>query len=81
MYCTDSYSYKRYLLELCIPFLAPCSDAEYLSVLYSVGQLPTYTMQCWAASTMHYSAFCVAYIVSLLFGDYIYQNYIVLPYI
>ena len=39
--CLDLYSYKVLLSVLCVLCLAESSDAGYLSVLCSIGQLPT----------------------------------------
>ena len=75
--CPELYSSLSVLCVLC---LAAFNAKEHLSVLCSVGQLPTHTMQSWAASNMHYLAFCLAYIVFVLFYNHIYQKYIVLLY-
>ena len=71
--CQDSYSYLSVLCALC---LAACGGAGHLSVLCSVGQLPTRAMQCCPAFNAHYLAFCVEYIVFVLFYHHIYQNYV-----
>ena len=76
--CPDSYNYLSVLCVLC---LAPCSDAGYLSVLWSIRQLPICTTQCWAVSNAHYLASYIVYIIFVLFRGYIYQNYIVLRHI
>ena len=75
---SDLYSYLSVLCVLC---LAACGAAQYLSMLCSVGQLLTHTMQCWAAPNEHCSDFCQVYIVFVLFFDHIYQNYKVSQYI
>ena len=72
--CSDSYSH---LSVLCVLFLAACGAAGHLCILYSVTQLPTRTMQCWAVFNAYYSAYRAAYIVFVLFHNYIYQNNIV----
>ena len=66
--CLDPYSYLSVLCVLC---LAAYGAARYLSILCSVRQLPTRTMQYWAAFTALYSAFCVLYIVFVQFCNYI----------
>ena len=76
--CPDLYSYVSIL---CVPCLAACSNAGQLSILCSIRQLSMRTMQCWADSNMHYSAFSLLYIVFVLFSDHFYQNYIVLRYV
>ena len=72
--CPESYSC---LSILCVLYLDADDAAGHLSVLCSVRQLPTHTMQCWAASNAYYLAFCVSDIVLVLFHDHIYQNYLV----
>ena len=69
--CPDSYNY---LSVLCVLPLAACSDAGHLSIPCSVGQLPTHTMQYWAASNTYYLDYCMGYIVFVLFYYHVYQN-------
>ena len=54
--CAELYSCLSVLYVL---YLAACDTARHLSILCIVGQLPTCTMQCLAASNAHYSAFCI----------------------
>ena len=54
--CPDLYSC---LSVLCVHYLAGCLAA-------------VCSMQCRAASNVHYAAFCVAYIVFILFCNHIY---------
>ena len=74
--CPPLYSY---LFVPCLLCLAACGAVNHQSILCNVGQLPTHTMQYWATSNMHYSAFSVAYIIFVLFCDHIYKKIYGIP--
>ena len=82
LFVRDTYpDLYGYLSVLCILYLAACGTVRHLSNLCRVGKLPMHTMQCLAASNLHYLAFCIVYIVFKLICDHIYQNYIGLLYV
>ena len=73
----DANEFKCMLRCTSVLCLAACDVARHLSVLCSVGQLPTRTMQYWAAFDAHCLAFRIVYIIFILFNNHVYQNYIV----